>query len=481
MSNELNEFGPSRPKCICTNRGYESRIEQMLFESESDDDFDFSDSGSDYMAEASSQVENDSESSDVDVDVDDTGNIQNTPTQSWFEEETDMPDFNFMKQNELLVPIPGDGNPIDFYFLLFDDDFINLLVDETNSYAEKDFLRIGHHPSSRISTWKPTDKDEMLTFLALIIHTGTIKLNRLNDYWKKHHLFNITCFSNYTSRDRFLVIMRCFHFAPNIEDDQVQPLDRLYKVRPLINYFNNKMNTIYYPKKELSLDESMVLWRGRLVFRQYIQNKRHKYGIKLYMLTEPAGLVLKFAVYTGVFDDMGGQGHASKEVLHLMSEKLENGHSLYMDNFYNSFDLATSLIQKNTYCTGTLRLNRKNTPVEVKQAKLKKDETIARYSNGVVIGKWRDKREVAYISTEFKNNMVVSSNKLGHNKTKPEPIVNYNKFMSGIDHQDQMQSYYPSTRKTIRWYKKIGIHTVQMLLMNSFYLYNKYKIGSNMP
>jgi len=86
----------------------------------------------------------------------------------------------------------------------------------------------------------------------------------------------------------------------------------------------------------------MVLWRRRLVFRQYIQNKLHKYGIKLYMLTEPAELVLKFAVYTGVFDDMGGKCHASKVVLHLMSEKLENGHSLYMDNFYNSFDLATS-------------------------------------------------------------------------------------------------------------------------------------------
>ncbi|XP_015375053.1 PREDICTED: piggyBac transposable element-derived protein 4-like [Diuraphis noxia] len=231
------------------------------------------------------------------------------------------------------------------------------------------------------------------------------------------------------------------------------------------------MNAIYYPKKELSLDESMVLWRGRLVFRQYIQNKCLKYGIKLYMLTEPDGLVIKFAVYTGVFDDMEGQGNASIVVLYLMSEKLENGHSLYMDNFYNSFDLATLLIQKNTYCTGTLRLNRKNTLVEVK-----KDETIARYSNGVVIGKRRDKREVAYISTEFKNNLVVSTNTRGHNQTKPEPIVNYSKFMSGIDRQDQMQSYYPCIRKTIRWYKKIGIHIEQMLLMNSFYLYNKYKI-----
>lgn len=267
-----------------------------------------------------------------------------------------------------------------------------------NKYAEKEFLRIGGAPRSRISTWKPTDKDEILTFLGLIIHTGTIKINRLNDYWKKHHLFDMTCFSNYMGRDRFLLLLRCFHFTPNIGDhDQEQHLDRLYKVRPLIDYFNNKMNSIYYPKKELSLDESMVLWRGRLVFRQFIHNKRHKYGIQLYMLTEAGGLTLKFAVYTGVLDDMGGKGHAANVVLHLMAEKLNNGHSLYMDNFYNSFDLATKLIQQNTYCTGTLRSERKNTPIDVKQAKLKKGETLARYSQGVVIGKWKDKREVTYI------------------------------------------------------------------------------------
>lgn len=66
-----------------------------------------------------------------------------------------------------------------------------------------------------------------------------------------------------------------FHFARN----------RLYKIRPLINYFNNKMQQLYYPSKNLSLDEFMVLYRGRLVFKQYIKNKRHKYGLTLYMLT----------------------------------------------------------------------------------------------------------------------------------------------------------------------------------------------------
>lgn len=246
---------------------------------------------------------------------------------------------------------------------------------------------------------------------------------------------------------------------------QKQNVDRLYKVRPLIDYFNNKINSIYYPKKELSLDESMVLWREHLIFRQYIQNKRHKYGIKLYMLTEPAGLVLKFAVYTGVHDDIGGKGHAANVVLHLMDEKFKNGYSLYMDYFYNSFDLATKLIQRNTYCTGTLRSNRKNTPIEVIKTKLKKDETITRYSQGVMIEKWNDKREVFYISSEFKNNMVLSTNKRGKEQLKPEPIMHYNKFMSGVDRKDQMQSCYPFSRKTIRWYKKIAIHIILMLLM----------------
>jgi len=96
-------------------------------------------------------------------------------------------------------------------------------------------------------------------------------------------------------RNRYLIIMRILHSSNNTVALSNKP-DRLFKIRPIINYFNDKMNTIYYPGKQLSLDESMVLWQGRLLYRQYIQNKRHKFGVKLYMLTEPNGLILKFAV-----------------------------------------------------------------------------------------------------------------------------------------------------------------------------------------
>lgn len=38
--------------------------------------------------------------------------------------------------------------------------------------------------------------------------------------------------------------------------------------------------------------------------------------------------------------------------------------------------------------------------------------------------------------------------------------------MSGVDRQDQMLGYYPSERKTIRWYEKMFIHYMSMLLFD---------------
>lgn len=126
------------------------------------------------------------------------------------------------------------------------------------------------------------------------------------------------------------------------------------------------------PHRELSLDESMVSWRGRLSFRQYLPGKRHKYGIKTYVLAEPSGLTLKLIVYTGAKDISSNVGHVSTVVLQLMQERLDKNHSLFMDNFYNSHSLASMLLQRKTYCTGTIRANRKNNCTEVIQAKLKK-------------------------------------------------------------------------------------------------------------
>lgn len=381
-----------------------------------------------------------------------------------------LKEIQFKKQQKLLVPIPEEGKPIDFFQLIFDDNFLRSIVEQTNAYAIEVLFSPGTMEKSRITTWKELTVEELKIFLALMLHTGTISLTRLNDYWKTDPLFNLPLFRQYMSRNRFLLILRCLHFTTAETD----PSDRLGKIRSVVDFFNEKMEALYYPGRELSLDEAMVLWRGRLQFKQYIKNKRHKYGIKLYMLTEPDGLILKFRVYEGGSDIYGGTGHTEKIVLHLLHEKLNNGHAVYLDNYYNSVELATKLLEKDTYCTGTLRVDRKNNPAEVMKAKLKKGENKSMFSNYVHVGKWRDKRDVHYISTEFGNQMGIFKNRRGVETEKPAAIIGYNANMSGIDRQDQMMSYYPCSRKTIRWYKKLFLHVLQMGLINSFYLHKKY-------
>lgn len=97
------------------------------------------------------------------------------------------------------------------------------------------------------------------------------------------------------------------------------------------------MRENYVPDKNICIDESMKLWRGRLLFRQYIKNKKHKYGIKLYELCESDSLVMKIKNYSGKSEETDNNvGHTSDVVLHLLEDYLDKGYTVYMGNFYNS-------------------------------------------------------------------------------------------------------------------------------------------------
>jgi len=394
--------------------------------------------------------------------------ITSTSGYAWSNRQPIVTRIPFSKSKGLKV-FPQGNEPIDYFNLLFDDRLFELIVNETNKNAVQVLLSGSGGSSSRITAWKDTNIQEMKLFIGLLFHTGSIRLNRLEDYWKTSELFNIHFFRQHMSRNRFMLILRNLHFVDNENCDN----SRLNKIEPIVTYFYNKMTDIYEASENLSLDESMVLFRGRLVFRQYIKNKRHKYGIKLYMLTESGGLVHRIMIYSGQGQDTSNDfTHTEYVVVKLMEGLTDCGRSLYMDNYYNSVKLAHTLLVKGTYCTGTLRANRKGNPKEITSKKLKVGESVGKYTEeGVCVMKWRDRREVLAISSEHTNDLVEVTNRRGEQKLKPMAITMYNKYMSGIDRQDQMLSYYPCERKTIRWYKKIGIHFFQLLLLNSYYIY----------
>lgn len=123
----------------------------------------------------------------------------------------------------------------------------------------------------------------------------------------------------------------------------------------------------------------MILWRGRLQFRQYMPNKAHKYGIKLYELSTHHGFVLNVKIYCGKGTNISSEdGPAHDVVKELMSNYLNKGHVVYVDNFYSSIKLAEDLYLEQTHLVGTLRSNRKQISVSVKKERLRIGECVFR-------------------------------------------------------------------------------------------------------
>ena len=80
------------------------------------------------------------------------------------------------------------------------------------------------------------------------------------------------------SRNKFQLILWFWHFINNEDSGS----GRLCKIIELLDHLNNEMDNIYCRNKNISIDKPMMHWKGRLLFRQYLKNKRHKYDIKLY-------------------------------------------------------------------------------------------------------------------------------------------------------------------------------------------------------
>lgn len=63
-----------------------------------------------------------------------------------------------------------------------------------------------------------------------------------------------------------------------------------------MDHFYNKMYELYSPGKELSLDEIMMIWRGRFAIRPYLEGKMHKYGLKFSLLQNQMTLTYKLQI-----------------------------------------------------------------------------------------------------------------------------------------------------------------------------------------
>lgn len=223
---------------------------------------------------------------------------------------------------------------------------------------------------------------------------------------------------------RYLQITRCLHFSNN---NLVANTDKLSKIKPVINFLNQKFKEVHIMKEDIAIDESLMKFKGCLSYKQFNPSKRARFGIKFYKLCESdSAYCYEFKIYTG-HDKTNYDDSASESVVKELSESvLHRGHTLYIDNWYSSRKLFMTLTYKyKTNVIGTVCGNRKHMPKDLCNVKLRRGEYAIRSCNRILAVKWKDKQDVCIMSTKHET---VKMTTQGSNRTpKPNCITEYNK------------------------------------------------------
>ena len=237
--------------------------------------------------------------------------------------------------------------------------------------------------------------------------------------------------------------------------------DRLRKLRPVYDAITRRFSDVYMPDVNISIDESLILWKGRLIFKQFNPSKRARFGLKSFELCESkSGYTYKFHLYTGDNVAQMNQGHSIAHgiVMHLMECLMNQDYSLTIDNHYTSPKLLVDLYDKRTAAFGTVRTNRLGMPADF-QVKpdgtpLAPGETTIFTNDKLLAISWKDKKNVNMLSNIHSGALSnVLKRRAGEKYRKPQVIFDHNSTMGGVDLKDQMVHYYTYFWKTHKWYK----------------------------
>ena len=132
-------------------------------------------------------------------------------------------------------------------------------------------------------------------------------------------------------------------------------------MRPLIESLNNRYLKLYDILKQVLIDESMILFKGRSSLKQYNPMKPIKRGYKLRVGADMDGYISTFDVYQGqnaMPKDYNFPAWFSLEesvVAHFTSDQLQKSHQVYFDNYFSSVPLMEYLKTRNVFACATIR------------------------------------------------------------------------------------------------------------------------------
>jgi len=216
-----------------------------------------------------------------------------------------------------------------------------------------------------------------------------------------------------------------------------------------------------------------------------------KFYFKMYMLCcAVTNLTFKLHIHMKEHLDGNNINEANQltKLDHLTSDMCKmlynSGGTVNMDNYYMSTTCAKHLKKNGVYCRGTLCSNRKFVPKSTLFT-ASEARTLPRGSiwfavdptNNIISIGWLDNKAVNFISTADTTAVTTVKCRVTDKKVEvaaPEVVVNYNKYMGGVDRRDCLHSSFwlGKVHKFKKYHIKLLLFVMDVALTNAWVYYS---------
>jgi len=217
-------------------------------------------------SESGSANESDNESN-ISIPGPSRKQIDVTPTTGFYKNDRQPRISPFIGNPGVQFALENEADVMSYFDHYIPPELTEIAVEQTNLYAQQQIAKMSRPVTkhARSEEWKPVKVMEMKKFLGLMFVTGTVRKPKLELYWSMRGIFHTPIFPQTMSRNRFQLTQRYLHFNDNNAVGTNK--DHLYKIRTILDIVVNNFRSNYVPDREISLDEVMLGWLGRLRFR----------------------------------------------------------------------------------------------------------------------------------------------------------------------------------------------------------------------
>lgn len=358
------------------------------------------------------------------------------------------------------------SDPLLCFNLFIRDEIVDEIVRWTNVE-----MSVKRHDNTTKATFKDTTKAEVRALFGILTLSAAMKDNHLSTEELFDSSFSGTRYVTVMSRDRFDFLIRCLRFDDKSLRASLRQEDPFILIRKVWELFITQRRLNYTPGEHVTIDEQLLAFRGRCLFRMYIPNKLNKYGIKIPMLCDSGTKYMLNAMpYIGRATNTNGLPQGEFYVKELSRPLHGTNRNITCDNWFTSVPLAKSLLQVPYKLTlvGTIRSNKREIPEEFKNTRSRAVGTsMFCFDRSLTLVSYKPKpSKMVYLLSSCDDEGVINST-----TGKPEMIMFYNQTKGGVDTFDQICSNMSCSRKTNRWPMTMLYGILNMAFVNSYVIY----------